>query len=79
MSEKELRDIAENARMIVDGYAFTLDEDGFVRILNLEHPDSAMVVNLEGELLDSNMDAIEQKIVMELCKKNLQFMGEQYA
>ena len=79
MSEKELMDIAENAKMIVNGYAFSLDEDGFVRILNLEHPDSAMVVNLEGELIDSNMDAIEQKIVMELCKKNLQFMGEQYA
>ena len=79
MSEKELMDIAENAKMIVNGYAFSLDEDGFVRILNLEHPDSAMVVNLEGEMIDSNMDAIEQTIVMELCKKNLQFMGEQYA
>ena len=79
MSEKELMDIAENAKMIVNGYAFSLDEDGFVRILNLECPDSAMVVNMEGELIDSNMDAIEQKIVMELCKKNLRFMGEQYA
>lgn len=79
MSEKELIDIAENAKMIVNGYAFSLDEDGFVRILNLEHPDSAMVVNMEGELINSNMDAIEQKIVMELCKKNLKFMGEQYA
>lgn len=79
MSEQELMAIADNAKIIVNGYAFSLDEDGFVRILNLEHPDSAMVVNLEGELIDSNMDAIEQTIVMELCKKNLQFMGEQYA
>ena len=79
MSDKELMDIVENAKMIVNGYAFSLDEDGFVRILNLDHPDSAMVVNLEGELIDTNMDAIEQKIVMELCEKNLKFMGERYA
>lgn len=79
MSEIELMDIVENAKMIVNGYAFSLDEDGFVRVLNLEHPDCAMVVNLEGELIDSNMDEIEQKIVMELCDKNLKFIGEQYA
>ena len=37
MSEKELMDIAENAKMIVNGYAFSLDEDRFVRIRCCQH------------------------------------------
>jgi hypothetical protein len=33
-----------------------------------------MVVNKEGEIIETNMDPIEQKIVLDLCKRNLQFM-----
>lgn len=49
-------------------------ENGFVGILNLEHPECAMVVNKAGELIETNMDAIEQQIVLNLCRKNLQFL-----
>ncbi len=79
MSEKELLQIAENARFIVGGYAFTQREDGFVSILNLYHPECAMVVNKDGEIIETNMDPIEQRIVKELCHKNLQFMEEDNA
>ena len=37
MPEKELQRIADNAKFIVNGYAFTEREDGFVSILNLDH------------------------------------------
>lgn len=35
MSDKEIAAIAEKARMIVSGYAFTMRQDGFISILNL--------------------------------------------
>lgn len=76
MSEKELMNIAETSEIIVAGYAFMKREDGFISILNLERPTSAMVVNMNSELLETNMDEIEQKIVLDLCKKNLQFMED---
>ena len=76
MPENKLQEVADNAKMIVNGYAFTWREDGFMSILNLNHPNCAMVVNCDGEIIETNMDQIEQRIVQELCSKNLQFMEE---
>ena len=79
MSEKEVQQIAENARFVVCGYAFTRREDNFISILNLNHPDCAMVVNDKSEIIETNMDPIEQQIVLALCRKNLQFMEDEDA
>lgn len=76
MSEKEVQSVADKAKIIVSGYAFLLREDGFISILNLEHPSSAMVINSDAIIIETNMDSIEQKIVLELCSKNLQFMED---
>ena len=79
MSEKELTLIAEKAHMIVGGYAFTRQKDGMIYILNLNAPDSAMVVDMDGNMVETNMDPIEQRIVMEISGKNLQFMEDEDA
>ena len=79
MREEEISFIADSANIIVCGYAFTKREDGFISILNLQHPDSAMVINNKGEIIETNMEKIEQKIVLDLCKRNLQFMEAEYA
>ena len=76
MPEKEVLKVAEKAKMIVNGYAFSGPEDGLISILNLNHPDCAMVVKRDGEVIETNMDPIEQQIVLELCRKNLQFMED---
>lgn len=76
MSKKEIQKVADKAKLIVNGYAFSGLEDGLVSILNLNHPDCAMVVKLDGEIIETNMDPIEQQIVLELCRKNLQFMED---
>lgn len=76
MPEQELKQIAENAKFVVCGYAFSLRDDGLISILNLFHPDCAMVVNSNSEIIETNMDHIEQQIVLELCRKNLQFMED---
>ena len=73
MSEKEVQEIADKAKLIVNGYAFSEMDDGFVSILNLNHPDCAMVVKHDGEIIETNMDPIEQQIVLTLCRKNLQY------
>jgi len=78
MREEDISFIADNANFIVCGYAFTKRADGFISILNLRHPDSAMVINHEGEIIETNMDQIEQKIVLDLSKRNLQFMEAEY-
>ena len=51
MSEMEITAIAENAKIIVSGYAFTPREDGLISILNLMHPDCAMAVDGAGNLI----------------------------
>ena len=79
MSEKDVDLVAENAKFIVDGYAFSGREDGLISIIDLNHPDCAMVVNSDAEMIETNMDPIEQHIVLNLCKKNLQFMEDEYA
>jgi hypothetical protein len=74
MLKNEFDKIKDSAKLIVSGYAFLPREDGFVGILNLEHPDCALVINKDFEIIETNMDEIEQKIVMELARKNLEFL-----
>ena len=76
MPEKKVQEVADKAEMIVNGYAFSRLNDGLISILNLNHSDCAMIVRQDGEVIETNMDPIEQQIVMQLCRKNLQFMEE---
>ena len=76
MSDKQIQEIAEKAKIIVSGYAFSIMENEFISILNLEDTSSAMVINKDAEIIETNMDDIEQKIVLDLCAKNLQFMED---
>ena len=79
MPEKELQKIAENAKIIVNGYAFSKRVDGFISILNLDHPDCAMVISKDLEIIETNMDEIEQGIVVSLAKRNLPFLEDDNA
>ena len=79
MPENELQKIADNAKIIVNGYAFSKREDGFISILNLDHPDCAMVISKDLEIIETNMDEIEQGIVVSLAKRNLPFLEDDNA
>ena len=70
------QNIAETATLIVRGYAFIMKDNGFIGILNLNHPNSAMVVTRKGDMIETNMSPIEQEVVLDLCQRNLQFMEE---
>ena len=58
----DVNKVADEADMIVNGYAFTQNKEG-CRVLNLNRPDKATVLSKNGEVLETSMDDIEIQIV----------------
>lgn len=56
MSELQLKEIADNADMIIANYAFTITENGDIKVLFLSNPNQACVLNNNGEMIKSSMD-----------------------
>ena len=71
----DVKQVADAADMIVNGYAFTRCTEGF-RVLNLNHPDHAVVFSDSGKVLETSMDDIEVRIAGDSLKKNRKFMEE---
>ena len=69
-----IKDIADKADMIINGYAFTKDGD-YIRVLKLDHLNLAAVI-LKDEIVETNMDDIETQIALDYYKNNKQFMEE---
>ena len=67
-----IEEIADTADMIINGYAFTKDGD-YIRVLNLNCVNHAAVI-LNGKIVETNMDDIENQIVMDYYDQNKQFM-----
>lgn len=73
MPIEKLREIADQADMIVRGYAFTRKGDN-VSVINLNRPDCAMLMTPSGKMLESSMDEIEQVIVQKIWERDSEFM-----
>ena len=58
----KIKQIADQADMIINGYAFTREENR-IRILNLNNPEKALVISEDGTVLETTMDDIEICIV----------------
>ena len=58
----DIKKIADEAEMIVNGYAFSLCPEGY-RVLNLNCPDKATVFSTDMDVLETSMDDIEIHIV----------------
>ena len=78
MPENKIKEIADNADMVVGGYAFT-KKDGTISVLNINNPEYAMVLSLEGKLLETNMEPIEQVFVMRIWQKNSSLLEDDNA
>ena len=61
--------------MIVCGFAYKKQSDG-VHIFNLNNERGAAVISADGSLIETNMDDIENQIVLEYYEHNKQFMEE---
>lgn len=68
----DIKDVANKADMIINGYAFTKDND-YIRVLNLNHTNRAAVI-YKDEIVETNMDDIEEQIVSDYYKKNRKYM-----
>ena len=71
----KLKEIADKADMIVNGYAFT-KEGSQMRILNLNNPEKALVISDDGKVLETTMDDIEIRIVLDYWDNNREFMED---
>lgn len=69
----KIREIADRADMIVNGYAFT-HENGQIRVLNLNNLDKALVLSEDGRVLQTTMDDIEIRIVLYYWDNDRKFM-----
>lgn len=75
MTEELIKQVADGADVIVNGYAFT-NADEVTRVLNLENPTHAVVIDANGEVVETSMDDIEQSIVLGYFQKSLKYMGD---
>lgn len=69
-----IKEIADRADMIINGYAFTKAGE-YVRVLNLNCVNHAAAI-YGGKIVDTNMDDIENQIVMDYYEQNKQFMED---
>lgn len=69
-----VKDIADKADMIINGYAFT-KEGEYIRVLNLNCLNHAAVI-YKDKVVETNMDDIEKQIVIDYYEHNKQFMEE---
>lgn len=71
----DIKTIADEADLIINGYAFTRHEDG-IRVLNLNCPDNAVVFDAKGETLETTMDDIEISIASRYLRQNMKYMED---
>ena len=69
----DIKTIADNADLIVNGYAFSKCESGF-RVLNINNTLKAVLISFDGEPLETTMDDIETSIVVDYYKKNKKYL-----
>lgn len=67
--------VADAANMIINGYAYTRDGEN-IRVLNLNNPEMAMVLDNDGEVLETTMCDIEIQIVKDYLANNIEFMED---
>ena len=73
MPEEKIRMIADDADMIIRGYAFKRKGE-FIHVFNTNDGESAMVITDEGTMIETNMDEIEQALVLNIWAKDSKYM-----
>ncbi len=76
MPQDEIEKIAEEAKFIIAGYSFSLNEEKQIRILNLENPTEAAVLTKDGDLLETTMDDAKLALVQSYYLKNKEFIED---
>lgn len=69
----DFKTIADNADLIINGYAFTKSGD-YIRVLNLNRLNKALVFDYNQEVIETSMDDIEIQIVFDYYNKNKKYI-----
>lgn len=75
MSKDLLKEVADNADMIIANYAFTVAKNGEVKVLLLDDSSKACVLDKDGNMLMSSMDDVQVALVQAYYLKNKELMG----
>lgn len=68
-------EVADRADMIIHGYAFTKEAD-FIKVLNLNNPEKAVMIDKTGDVLETSMDDIEIQVVKRYWDKNKELLED---
>lgn len=69
----KIKEIADRADMIVNGYAFTRDNNQ-IRILNLNNLDKVLIISEDGKVLETIMYDVEIRIALDYWNNDREFM-----
>ena len=72
MPDDRAIEIAENAALVLNGYAVTRDGDNF-RVVNLRSGKAAYIMN-DGTLSETNMDNVESDIAIRIVLDNRRYI-----
>lgn len=68
-----IKEIADKADLIVNGYAYTRDK-GYINVTNLNNLSHAAVI-YNDKIVETNMDEIETQIVLDYYIQDKEFLG----
>ena len=74
----KLETIADSAEMIINGYAFIKDGNN-VKVINLNNPNKALLMDCTGDVLETSMNDIEIDIVLDYYHRNKKYMEVAHA
>lgn len=69
----DVETIASNADVIICGFAF-LSENNFIKVINLNNAHGVAVFKLDGTLVETNMDPVEQSVARGYLSNALEYM-----
>lgn len=67
-----IKEIADKADLIVNGYAYTRDKD-YIRIINLNNLNHTAAI-YNDKIVETNMDEIETQIVLDYYIQDKEFI-----
>ncbi len=69
----DVKKIADSADVVLNGYAFT-SENQNIKVINLNQPTKSALI-IHDEISETSMDDIEIDIVMEYFQKTKKYIG----
>lgn len=73
MSDEKAMEIAEEADLVLNGYAVTRDGENF-KVINL-HSGKAAYIMGSGALSETNMDEVESEIARRIVNENRRYIA----